>query len=191
MPPAGFVPASTLTRKAPYQYWSTSLTPSPEPPQRQAAIGDRRVAAHGTRAALRVVELGADRARGELLRVALAGPQHAAALVHVRARLVGEVEREPRRGAAGPADAARHDVVAGLPDDGVVVAEHAERVGRLAAVRVDVVDVGGDAVGGERVDVRLRRTSARSRRPARATRPCSPRPRSRARGCRSPTRRGR
>jgi hypothetical protein len=40
-----------------------------------------------------------------------------------------------------------------VPDDGVVVAQHAESVGRAAAVGVDVVDVRGDPVRAQRVRV--------------------------------------
>jgi hypothetical protein len=55
--------------------------------------------------------------------------------------------------AGPPAGLARDDVVAGVPDDGVVVAQHSERVRRLATLRVDVIDVERDAVGGQGVRV--------------------------------------
>ena len=42
-------------------------------------------------------------------------------------------------------------VVARLPDDRVVVRQHTQRMRRLAALRVHVVDVGAEAVRGERV----------------------------------------
>ena len=117
--------------------------------QRQAACLDRLV-----RAALlvleRVVELAAERRRvllpGELARV-----EHASALVDEVAHLEQLLHRETRGVARTPARLARHDVVARVPEHGVVVAEHAEVVRRGAAVGVDVVDVEVDAERRERV----------------------------------------
>ena len=66
---------------------------------------------------------------------------------------------EPRR-VPGPQPGSRgHGVVARLPDDGVVVAQHAEGVRRPPTVGVHVVDVGGDAVGGQGVARTSRGTS--------------------------------
>ena len=42
------------------------------------------------------------------------------------------------------------DVVAGLPEHGLVVRQHAEMMGRLAALGVEVVDVAGVAGRGQR-----------------------------------------
>ena len=83
----------------------------------------------------------------------LAGVEHAPALVDEVAHLEQLLHRQPRRVARAPARLAGHDVVARVPDDRVVVAEHAEVVGRRAAVGVDVVDVEGDAVRAQRVRV--------------------------------------
>jgi hypothetical protein len=72
----------------------------------------------------------------------LAGPEQPTALVQVRADVqhvvLGEAGRRPgpHPGLAGD------DVVARVPDDGLVVGQDTELVGRDAAARVDVVDVG-------------------------------------------------
>ena len=63
-----------------------------------------------------------------LLTGGVAGEEHLAALVHVRAELEQFVECQPVGIAATAAGGAGDQVVAGLPDDGVVVAEHLEGV---------------------------------------------------------------
>ncbi len=81
----------------------------------------------------------------------LAAEEHLAALVEVVAHGDDLLEREPRRaGARHLARLAGQVVVAGEPDDRVVVPEHGERVRSLAAHRVDVVGVVCDVVRGER-----------------------------------------
>src|SRR5829696_8978470 len=105
---------------------------------------------------LRVVELVADTADAlVLLAGALARVEHAAALVHVGAHLEHLVEREPVGVAGGSTGLAGDDVVARVPDDALVVAEHAELVRRGPVARVDVVDVGADPVLGQRGEVVL------------------------------------
>ena len=112
-----------------------------------------RVRARGKRVAgdlaLRVVELR----HGVLLAGGVAGEQHLAALVHVRAELQHLVECQPVGVAAGAAGGAGDQVVSGLPDDRVVVAEHAECVRGDPPGGVDVVDVRLLAVGGQGVGV--------------------------------------
>ena len=76
----------------------------------------------------------------------LARVEQVAALVHVGAHLEHLVVGEPRRGPGHHAGLAGDDVVARVPDDGVVVAEHAEMVGSDAARGIDVVDVVRDPV---------------------------------------------
>ena len=115
----------------------------------------RRVGRVARTLVLRVVELRSHPRAGVLLAGALAGVEDAAALVHVRARLEHLVEREPVRVAAAPSGLTGDDVVARVPQDGVVVIEHAEVVRRRAVPRVDVVDVRRDAVGRQRVEVVL------------------------------------
>ena len=78
-----------------------------------------------------------------------AGEQQAPALVHEVAHRHRGVVRL-LAGDAGLRGRPRDVVVARVPDDRVVVAEHAERVRRGAALRVDVPDVGADPVRGER-----------------------------------------
>ena len=87
------------------------------------AAGCRRSRPSGRRA-------GCRRRPGVLLAGGVAGDHHLAALVQVRAELEQLVEGQPVGVAAGAARRPGHEVVAGLPDDGVVVAEHAEGVGR-------------------------------------------------------------
>ena len=60
----------------------------------------------------------------------LAGVQQLAAAVQVLADLQGLVDRQPGDVPATPAGLPHVDVVAPVPDDHVVVAEHAEVVGR-------------------------------------------------------------
>ena len=81
----------------------------------------------------------------------LPGVEHPAALVEEVANLEGVVQRQPGGVAATPAGFAGDDVVAGVPDDGVVVRQHAQGVGCRPLPRVDVVDVVAGAVGVERV----------------------------------------
>ena len=164
-PVSGSKPPPGVVTAAPKKYSIGSPCESPEPRQRQASRRDRRC-----RAALqvleRVVELRAEPCR-VLLPGALTRVEDAPALVHEVAHLEHLLHREPGRVAGTPPGLARDDVVAGVPEDGVVVAEHAEVVGRRAAVAVDVVDVERDAVGVKRVGVEvevLRRGDARLRR---------------------------
>ena len=93
----------------------------------------------------------------------LAGEEQLAALVHVVARVDLLVEVEARgAGAAGLARPPGDVVVARVPDDRLVVAEHAQPVGRRRVVRVDVVDVVADVRLVERVRCSTRGTSGRS-----------------------------
>ena len=85
---------------------------------------------------------------------ALAGVEQLAALVEEVADVDHLLDGEPRGAGAGRlARLAGQVVVAEVPDDGVVVAQHAEVVRREVAALVDVVDVVRDAVGVERVGV--------------------------------------
>ena len=143
-PVSGSSPPPAVVTAAPNQYSIGSPCESPEPSSGQAPGLDGRVGA-ALRVLERVVELRAQPGR-VLLAGALAGVEHAPALVDEVAHLVQLLHRQPRRVAGPPAGLARDDVVARVPDDGVVVAEHAEVVRRGAAVGVDVVDVERDAV---------------------------------------------
>ena len=100
----------------------------------------------------RVEQLPRDRV-GVLLTGALAGIQDASALVHEVAQLEDLLLRQPRGVARTPARFAGHGVVAGVPEDRVVVAQDAEVVRRGPPVGVDVVHVEWDAVGGEGIGV--------------------------------------
>src|SRR5215210_157063 len=142
-------PSPAIWTKPPNQYCSTSWIWSPpwgRPAQQQAPPrvprGRRRRPAREA-GALRVIELVAHASGARVLHAgALARVEHAPALVHVGARLEHLVEREPVRVAGALAGTAGDDVVARVPDDAVVVAEHAELVRRDAAALVDVVHVG-------------------------------------------------
>ena len=118
------------------------------PRQRQAPCLNGRVGA-ALAVLERVVQLRAQPGR-VLLPGGLARVEHASALVDEVAHLEQLLHRQPRRVARAPAELAGHDVVARVPDDGVVVAEHAERVGCRAGVGVDVIDVERDPVRRQR-----------------------------------------
>ncbi len=93
-------------------------------------------------------------ALGPLPAGVLAGEEQLAALVHVVTRVDLLVEVEARgAGAAGLARPPGDVVVARVPDDRLVVAEHAQPVGRRRVVRVDVVDVVADVRLVERAGV--------------------------------------
>ena len=103
---------------------------------------------------LREAEVAERVALGVLLPGPLAGVEQLAALVEEGADRDHLLDREA--GGARPRHLVRpagQVVVAGVPDDRVVVVEHAQQIGRGVAHAVDVVDVVGDAVGVERVGV--------------------------------------
>jgi hypothetical protein len=119
-------------------------------PPVQAQRRDLRRAAQALLVGHRVVELvPADAVLGA------AGPlacvQKLAALVQVLADLQRLVDRQARDVPARPAGLPHVDVVAPVPDDRVVVAQHAEVVGRPPPPGVDVIHVVVDPVRGEGV----------------------------------------
>ena len=156
---AGLAPASSLTSPAPNQYSRTSFRLSPEPPSgRQRGV----IAGSGTaRCCGRVIQLVAMPLRVLVTRV-LAGVKHPATLVEVVADLQHSSMASREALPPAPAGLAGDDIVAGVPDHGVVVAEDAERVGAVRPLRVDVVHVVADAVGVQRVLVVVQRSWRRS-----------------------------